>query len=479
MSVKGQALIDMRRKQENKYNEMESTMLNDRRVLQIANFENTTQNKIENRLKKDAVTGKKKQYEQDLLNRRKKIADLYNDEIEMWRAEILAKVETQEDRKARIMERAYALREARETDRQKFVHAKLEEQWRDANDDARTLDSKAMTLKMNQERIAQIQEKISRKQNLSSQENSFLTEWKRQLDEMEKRNKEKEDNRRRIDHETSNEIRNQIAENARRKEAQYYQTRMEEDEELAKLRKEIEDEEEMQQKRQIDNYYRGKEVLKFNAENQRIKQEELLIEKEHDAILLDYAIRKENEANMAESLKRNANREAAVKYRKYLEEQMIKEAEDTAFVDEIRKREEEKVWKARDDALKAREDARNYLMQTVDQGRQEQIKARREQLEREKYEGAKFASKFLTEAEEAVLKEKEDTDRRRQIAMDNKLKLSQQIEYRKYKEELEKQEAYLADKQMQYIEREHRKKLAEQGGVVRDFRGLKKNNWYT
>jgi hypothetical protein len=36
-----------------------------------------------------------------LHRRRRELADLYNDEMEQWKAEVLANVETQEDRKAR------------------------------------------------------------------------------------------------------------------------------------------------------------------------------------------------------------------------------------------------------------------------------------------------------------------------------------------------------------------------------------------
>lgn len=36
-----------------------------------------------------------------LHQRRRDLADLYNDEMEQWKAEVLANVETQEDRKAR------------------------------------------------------------------------------------------------------------------------------------------------------------------------------------------------------------------------------------------------------------------------------------------------------------------------------------------------------------------------------------------
>lgn len=44
---------------------------------------------------------KKKEYEENLLYRRKKLAQLYNDEMEAWKLEVLSKVETVEDRKQR------------------------------------------------------------------------------------------------------------------------------------------------------------------------------------------------------------------------------------------------------------------------------------------------------------------------------------------------------------------------------------------
>ncbi len=110
----------------------------------------------------------------------------------------------------RIMERAYALRDAREKERARFVKEKYNEQWRDACDDARTLDSKAMTKAMHKDRIAQIEDKIRRKQQVSSQENSFLDEWNRQLEQLEKRDLDKQQLRRRVDHETSNEIKAQV-----------------------------------------------------------------------------------------------------------------------------------------------------------------------------------------------------------------------------------------------------------------------------
>lgn len=220
-------------------------------------------------------------------------------------------------------------------------------------------------------------------------------------------------------------------------------------------------------------------MLEYNAAYRDVRDEEARVEREHDAILLDYALRREREAEAAEEAKRNADRDAAKRYRRYLEEQMVKEAEDTAFVDEIRKREEEKVWKARDDALQAREDARHQLMREVDAGRQEQIRSRQKHMEVETAEGQIFASKFLDDAKEALRREQEEKERRRQISMQNQEQLNEQIAYRRMKEDMERQEAYLADKQMRYMERLHQQRLAEQAGTVRGHRPLMKNNWYS
>eukprot|EP01039_Chlorochromonas_danica_P001728 gene1728-1888_t len=472
-------ILDARRRMENSFREMDAVVQHDRKILQMAHFENYTTNKIEQRTKQLMMEKKKKEYEDRLLHRKKRLADLYNEEMQTWRQEVLAKEETIEERKAKIMERAYALRDGREKARQAFVQQKLQEQWRDACDEARTLDSRALTLHMNQERIKQIHEKKDRRQALSHQEDRFLEEWNRQLAEMERRDKEKFEYKQRLEKETSQAIRKQIEDNEKLREEYYWKRMAEDEEELTRLRQEMEEEDRLQRQRLQESYSRGKEILAFNAENKKIKEEEGLIDREQDAILLDYALRKEQEAIAEEEAKRIADREAAKVYRKYLEEQMVKEAEDTAFVDEIRRQEEEKVWKARDEALRAREDARNYLMQMVDHGRQEQIHYKRHQEVLEKEQDAVFARRFLDEAQEAMRKEKEEAEARRRQALSNSERLNQQIAQRRQREALERQEAYLAEKQMKYMERVHQQRLAEQAGTIRVNFPLQKPNWYS
>ena len=224
---------------------------------------------------------------------------------------------------------------------------------------------------------------------------------------------------------------------------------------------------------------RGREIHEYNKQFKIISAEEARVQAEQDAILLNYALHKEREKEAEEKAKREGAREAARTYKKYLEEQMIKEAEDNSWIDEVRKREEERVWKARDDALQAREDARAYLMKAVDEGRQEQIRAKREAMKVDGVEGKIFADKFIREAREGVEKEHAESEARRKIATDNNVKLMEQMALRKHKEDLERQEVFLADKHMQYIEKKHRQRLAEQGGAVRTRFPLKQSQWYS
>jgi hypothetical protein len=97
----------------------------------------------------------------------------------------------------------------------------------------------------------------------------------------------------------------------------------------------------------------------------------------------------------------------------------------------------------------------------------------------EKEEEAIWAKKFIEDSQMGQARERAATEARRKIAQDNNGKLLNQIAVRKEMEEKEKQEIYLDNKHMKHIEKQHRDKLAEQGGNVRGFRPLKKSQWYT
>lgn len=130
-----------------------------------------------------------------LYNRRQELAELFNSEMEMWKQDVLSRVETLEDRKMRIKERAYALKEAREKERQEYVTACYNAQWRDACDDARNLDSKAMTQFMHKERISQMELNKVKQQQEEEQEREFLKTLQQQSDVLATRDRQKLEDR--------------------------------------------------------------------------------------------------------------------------------------------------------------------------------------------------------------------------------------------------------------------------------------------
>jgi hypothetical protein len=133
------------------------------------------------------------------------------------------------------MERAYALRDEREKARQQHVKAALDQQWRDACDDARTLDSVALLSLVSQERKAQIDEKIRNKIRLTDEEKKFNEDWKRHVENLESVEKQKEENRRKTEEETANKIKDQITANKQRKQHQKEITRLEDEAEIREV----------------------------------------------------------------------------------------------------------------------------------------------------------------------------------------------------------------------------------------------------
>lgn len=391
----------------------------------------------------------------------------------------MARVETQEDRKARIMERAYKLRDERERLRNSHVKASLDKQWRDACDDARTLDSEALLKLVSKERQQQIEEKNANKLRRKEEEREQTAAWLKHVEEMERIEAQKDIDRLANERKTASLISLQIEGNKQKKAELREKTKREDEEEIRMIRDALAEEERLQQQRQKEAADRRKEVLKANAGVKEVEEAEERMRKAQDIALLQYALAKEREQQAAEEAKKNATRQAAREYKKYLELQMIRDAEDNANLDEMRKREEEKVWKARDDAMAERKAARDHLMRMVDEGRQEQIRLKQEAEKAEIESEQIWVEKFIKEAEEGILQEKAAVEARRRIAEQNQERLREQINYRAQKEEKQKQEEYLANKHTLRMEALHQQRLSEQGGVARTFRPLKQSQWYS
>mmetsp|Transcript_35100 Transcript_35100/g.35736 ORF Transcript_35100/g.35736 Transcript_35100/m.35736 type:complete len:470 (+) Transcript_35100:203-1612(+) len=438
--------IQSRRRVENERKAVEQTIIKDRRNIDRAQFEITTTKKIDQRMKQQRYEEIMRQQERSLLERRRQLAALYNFELESWTEDVMSRVETVEDKKNRIKERAYALREKREEERQKNMQERLEKQWKDSLDEFRTANSSALTRVVKEEVLKQIAEKIQRRQNLSDEENSHVTQWKLMRDREEERDRQKEEARRAASQKLVEELRAQIVEIQQRKRNEFDNRRRADEDELRRIRAALAAEEADQKRRQEEGKRRGQEILQYNIANKAVMEQEKALRSEQDRILLNYALYQEQEAAEMEENKKHQNKLAAEEYRNYLKEQMIHEAEDTALVDRMRKIEEDKVWKAREDELRAREEARQNLQTVVHQGRQDQIMRNERARMHELSEESEWADKFIDDARRGLEMEKKAAYERRMIAAQNQAKLADQIKMREDKQAMDRQDAYLADK---------------------------------
>jgi hypothetical protein len=365
------------------------------------------------------------------------------------------------------MERAYALRDRREQERRKYVDDCYEERWREECDDVRDLDGKALSVFMAAERQKQVADKAIRDKENEATENAYYAAWEKQLEKLAAADDAKKDKAKANNMKTFEGLKEQMAAREDAKQKHFDLQMTEAEEEIAQCNAAIQAEIEKTREKKADAVARGKDVLVFNAKYKDVAVEKARIEAEQDAVLLEHALAEERARIALEKQKAEAGADAARQYRVYLQEMMVKEAEDNGAVDEINKAEAEKIWKARDDALQARQDARDYLMKLVNEGRQEQIAYKNKMEKEEKEEGRIFAQKFMKDIAEGVARDRADADARKQKNVDNLSKLQEQIDERKHAAVISEQEKFLDSKRMSHIEGLHQQKLARQGGQVK------------
>ena len=243
------------------------------------------------------------------------------------------------------------------------------------------------------------------------------------------------------------------------------------------------EEEEAEKRKQQDlleaAFARGKETKEINLRNCGKDIKRKAKEREQDLLLLQYALEKEQASIGEERQKKEREKSQALQYRKFLEEQMIKEAEDTKDVDEYRRKESEKIWIKRDNDKKAEDEARAKLMREVHAGRQEQIRLNRE---REEDDRRYFMEQKVLDKQEWDRQEKLEQEKLARIKAgiqhDNEC-LKNQIALREKQRLQEEQQKFLLNKQMEHMEKLHQQRLKEQAGFVRDYHPRKHTNWYT
>mmetsp|Transcript_5712 Transcript_5712/g.7878 ORF Transcript_5712/g.7878 Transcript_5712/m.7878 type:complete len:487 (+) Transcript_5712:109-1569(+) len=468
-----------RREQEAKREEFNTSTQAVAHLQRLAKWESRSDALVNTRLQKDRLQQLSAQAEAELNQRRHRLAALYNAEMEQWTQEVLNNVETPEDRKKRMKERALALAAAREEKRKAFVEDAYNRRWRDACDDARALDSKAMLDYVVDKRQEQLLEKELRSQIEKEEEQKYLAMVMQNVSLLEAKERAQVEALHSANRKMRSDLDLQVKDIQQRRDHLHQAKQDGEREQILQWQQEkmVEDEREAQKRREM--HQRGTEIRSLNQQKAMEREYHKQVERNQDLLLLDHALRMERANEMQEQAKKEEEKRVMKEYHEYLKEQMVKEAEDTAMVDAIRLQEENRIWDQREADLRAQDEARQYLMQQVDMGRQEQIRHKMEELEKDRRREQDEAMKAKIEYE---LMEQEERNRQMQRKMqnvDNASRLKQQINANYHNQRLEDQEKYLSAKQMQMMERKHQQRLKEQAGVVETYKPLKHTQWYT
>lgn len=367
---------------------------------------------------------------------------LHNSDRATWEREANAKmVQSKEDRINHIKIRAYGLKDKREDERLEFVKECYQKQWRDQNDEMRTLQSKQMLDQVQLERKLEIQRK-AHMQNENEENNDTHVMCLLQNDDEEGSDKQSKHHNKVI--ETRRALDKQIELKQKQAAGAAAEKHKEEQEQLRKMSA-LDFEAREQEKRATElAKKKHREIFQDTLQRTKEKQERLKLEKEQDAILLQNALRQEREAILREQAAKDNGKDAAFEYVRCLKEQTQKEEEDESNVNHIRDEELERIAKKHEDRIKAEARAKEQQRVEIKASREQQIlaKAKQERMRKEKEQEEVEEAKTITQrAQEADRRAAEKAKAARlETAQANKQRAHEQRAQERIRKETSRQE---------------------------------------
>ena len=471
--------MEQRRAQEAKIEDTQKRNAEVFSSTQRALWEQKTFGVIKNRVRNNRIRGLSDQHERALTERRNRLASLLAADSAEWRREVEMFGDTIEVRKQRLSDRAYALGERREKERQANVDECFRRQRRLACDDVRSRDSQAVLEMVAESRKDQILEKQQRLEVEAKDEEDYVVKWRAQLEAADKVEADKIAFQ--ISHQfaVKDVLDEQVKDLRRRKEACQEKRMDDAKRELEEWKVAMDAEKRAVADAREDARRRGADVAGFNNVFDRRRAKVKAETMAHDLTLLDYALRCEKADDAKDEAKVAHEKEMALRYKSYLDGfEKVKEV-DEARVNADRLVIENRIWEAKDKEQRDQIEARLYLMAQVDLGRKQQMadKAQAAIEERAAY-GAEIQA--IRDQQEAANR---DEDRKRDLrlraARANQAGVRQLMVSNAKARAEAKQAEYLEARLMDKVEMAHAKSVANEGGIVNTHHPLQSTKWYT
>ena len=470
--------IARRRAQEESFRSREAYLKEESKTNYVVQWQEQNVKLLEQQQKKNHAQTQQKAKEEQIDARRAKLMKLYDDDMNQWKNIVVkSQYMSTEEQMEQIREKAYRLKAKREAERQEYVKKCCDRQWRDACDEARTLDSKARLDKLMHDRKHSVVNKEAKKE--SREDAKTREEWNRKMQDL----KEKEIKDHKIRNQKNLEMK--LALDHQVMSLQQKKTRLEQqkrDEDLQQI-KQWELENQLEHEKHVkmikEAHQRGDDIFQTNLSRLEARQRENALQRENDLLLLKFAQEKERIQIENELAKKDEGKEMAKEYKEFSHEQMMKDEIDNSRVNKIRNDAMEEIWTKRDNQIKAERDARNRLMDEVNQGRLIQISTKKKEMENEQIQSRLqvLADKQKWERQEQL--EKAERDAMKAKTVENMEANKRLIRIKEAQQARQSQEKHLLNKQIQYTERQRKERLDRLSGNVESYFPLKHTNWYS
>ena len=446
---------------------------------QRAKWERKTHGVIKERVRKGRISALTAQHENAMTERRQRLASLLAADAAEWRREVEMFGETIETRKKRLSDRARALGERREKERQANVDECYRRQRRAACDDVRSRDSQAVLEMVAESRKDQIVEKASIARGEVAKEERYVEEWRASLVAADRVEADKVAAQLARQFAVKDVLDEQVRDLARRKEACRERRVSDAERELVEWRNAMERERAAVAAAREDAKRRGADVAGSNNVFDQRRAKSKVASRAEDLTMLEYVLRREREDDAKDDAKIAHEKDMAHRYKAYLDGfEKVKE-EDEAKINAERLKIENRIWERKDQEQRDQVEARLYLMAQVDLGRKQQM-ADKAQAAIE--ETSAYAAE-ITAIRQQQLSANREEDRqagvRRAAARTNQAGVRELMVKNAKARADEKQAEYLEARVMDRVEKAHAQSVANEGGIVNTHHPLQSTKWYT
>ena len=378
-------VIQQRRAQEAKRDELQATVRYNFLVGSRSHWENKTQKVIEKNRALRRFAELKEQARRSLDDRRRRLAQKLSREQEIYEKMVEKSFPTMEQRNAAMTERALKLKSERVARQKKIVQDARARQFRASCDELRGKDKRierALTADSWREAIVLKEQDAVKKEQ---EQAIFDKQW--EDDRVSKGAREEEELAKRAKwNATTKEILDQqVSEKAmilaeEKKLADEFAQR-----DIQRGKREIQEEQQQHRNRLKIAGERFRRIMNDNMAIQEKKKTWGDADKAHTKWLLEEALRKEKEEDERKRIEKERIRKDAIAYQKQLEDQMIKEAENDDALEKLRREDVEREWAKKQAVWDREAAARQALQEEVLATREVQISEKQalKKLERE------------------------------------------------------------------------------------------------